>query len=164
MSEEWVYPYFDMEGLPSDALLANWRWLCPQDVLLVAVDAFGDLFLQDAQGAIFRLDVCGAQLEPISETRNEFESGARSYDLRKKWFYEDVAVALWEHGLSVSKGSCLGYKTPIVFVQSTGAAANVYIARIEEYVPFLGDLHFQMRDVPEGGRGRLIVAPEPDAG
>ena len=24
---------------------------------------------------------------------------------------------------------------------------------IEEYVPFLGDLHFQMRNVPEGGPG-----------
>ena len=86
MSEEWVYPYFDVEGLPSDALLANWRWLCPQDVRLVAVDAFGDLFLEDSRGAILRLDVCGGQLQPISESRNEFVLGARSHELRKKWF------------------------------------------------------------------------------
>jgi hypothetical protein len=164
MSEEWVYPYFDVKGLPSDALLANWRWLCPQDVRLVAVDAFGDLFLEDSRGAILRLDVCGGQLQPISESRNEFVLGARSHELRKKWFYEDVAVSLGEHRLSVSKGRCLGYKTPIVFVQSTGDAANVYAARIEEYVPFLGDLHFQMRNVPEGGRVRLIVGRKPDAG
>lgn len=159
-----TYPYFDVEGLPLESLLANWRWLCPQQVRLVAVDAFGDLFLENADGTICRLDVCGGQLDRIAESIRQFQAGANSFERRTEWFHEDVAIALAEQGFPVSKGKCVGYKTPIVFAQASGAASNVYVAQLEAYVAFLGDLHLQIRDVPDGEKVRLIIGPKPESG
>lgn len=156
-----MYPYFDVADFSTDKLLANWRWLCPQDVGLVAVDAFGDLFLEDGQRMVWRLDTSGGQLERISQSVEEFKQSAESLEKRKEWFFEDVALSLSEQGFRPTKGQCLGYKTPIVFEESSGAGTNVYIANLDEYVPFLGDLHQQMKDVPDGRKIRIIVGPKP---
>ena len=155
-----MYPYFDVADLSTEGLLANWRWLCPQEVRLVAVDAFGDLFLADGQGMVWRLDTPGGQLERISESVAEFKHLAESLVKRKEWFFEDVAVSLGERGFRPAKGQCLGYKTQIVFKESTGAVTNVYLANLDEYVSFLGDLHNQMKDLPDGGKVRVVVGPK----
>ena len=142
-------------------MLEEWRWLCPGELSLIAVDAFADLFLEDSEFAIMRLDTTIGRLDRIAGSTEEFVRLTQSSEHRKKWFREDAAVALSEQGFDPAKGKCIGYKTPIVFEESTGLASNVYIADLYEYVSFLGDLHFQMKDVPDGGRVRLVVGKRP---
>ena len=48
---------FDVAHLSVERLLENWRWLCPEPVILHARNAFGDLFLQKESGRVFKLDV-----------------------------------------------------------------------------------------------------------
>ncbi|HWX93634.1 MAG TPA: hypothetical protein VNY29_13460 [Terriglobales bacterium] len=145
----------------TDKLLADWRWLCPQDVRRVAVDAFGDLILEDGLGLVWRLDTSAAQLDRISPSVEEFKQPAESSEKRKEWFFEEVALSLGEQGFRPTKGQCLGYETPTVFKESTGAGTNVYLANLDEYVPFLGDLHEQIKDMPDGGEVRIVVGPKP---
>jgi hypothetical protein len=47
-------------------------------------------------------------------------------------------------------------------MKSSGTPGNVYIADLNEYVSFLGDLHFQLKDVPDGGKVRLIIGKKPE--
>jgi len=49
--------YFLVDHLDVNRLLREWRWLCPQPLELVARSAFGDLFLGDEAGKIFKLDI-----------------------------------------------------------------------------------------------------------
>ncbi len=156
-----MYPYFDIEGLSAERLLTQWRWLCPQEVKLVAVSPFGDLFLAAPEGAVHRLDVSLAKFERIARSVSEFNEQASDSERLQDWFSEDVAAALFEEGFRPKKGQCLGYKTPIVFKESTGKAENIYIAELYEYVSFLGDMHCQIRNVPDGGKVRLVVGPPP---
>ena len=157
-----MYPYFDIDEFSLDRLLRDWLWLCPEHVRLVAVDAFGDLFLQNLQGAILRLDTSGGRIERISESLEGFQKSAHLAEKRKEWFFEDVALVLAERGFRPSYGKCLAYKTPIVFKESTGAATNVYIADLYEYVSFLGCLHNQIKNVADGGQVRIITGPKPE--
>jgi hypothetical protein len=156
-----MYPYFDVDGLSVEKLLEEWRWLCSGNLRLIAVDAFADLFFEDSESAIMRLDTTIGRLDRIAGSAEEFVRLTQGSQHRKKWFCEDVAVALAEQGFDPAKGKCIAYKTPIVFAGSTGHASNVYIADLYEYVSFLGDLHFQMKDVPDGGKIRLIVDKKP---
>src|SRR5579864_7151824 len=48
---------FPVSHLDVDRLLANWRWLCPAKMHLLARNAFGDLFLGDEGGRVHWLDV-----------------------------------------------------------------------------------------------------------
>lgn len=159
-----MYPYFDVDGISVEKLLAQWRWLCPGDVRLVAVNPFGDLFLEDSHGTIVRLDTSTGRLEHLCNSLGQFQEGTESPEKRREWFVEDVALSLAEHGFRPSKGSCLGYKTPLGFREGTGSAANVYLADLYEYVSFLGDLHGQMKDMLDGGKVKLIIGKRPEEG
>jgi hypothetical protein len=48
---------FDIDHLVAERLLAEWRWLCPVSMELIARNAFGDLFLRNELGSILRLEV-----------------------------------------------------------------------------------------------------------
>jgi hypothetical protein len=39
--------WFEVAALETERLLAEWRWLCPSRLSLVARNVFGELFLQD---------------------------------------------------------------------------------------------------------------------
>jgi|SRR5215470_838786 len=159
-----MYPYFDVDCLSGERLLEEWRWLCPGNLRLIAVDAFADLFFEDGESAILRLDTTIGRPDRIAGSAEEFVRFTKSSDYRKKWFCEDVALALAEQGFDPPKGKCIGYKTPIVFAGSSGHLSNVYIADLYEYVSFLGDLHSQMKDVPDGGKVRLVIGKKPSFG
>jgi hypothetical protein len=48
--------WFAVAGLETERLLAEWRWLCPSPVSLVARNVFGELFLQDETGSVVWLN------------------------------------------------------------------------------------------------------------
>ena len=156
--------YFDIDQLLADRLLETWRWLVPQKVTLRAVDAFGDLFLEDRGGTVHKLDVQAGRLSIVSANCSEFELLIQRAETRREWFYEEVAQALAKSGLVPGPGQCLAYKIPVALKEGSGKANSVYIADIYEYVGYLGDFHRQILDVPDGGKVRLNVGPEPQEG
>ena len=48
---------FAVADLDVERLLSEWRWLCPDEMKLVARNVYGDLFLRDKDGGVFWLDV-----------------------------------------------------------------------------------------------------------
>jgi hypothetical protein len=120
-----MYSYFDVDGLSGEKMLEEGRWLCPGKVRLIAVDAFADLFFEDSESAIMRLDTTIGRLDRIVGSAEGFARLTQSSEQRKTWFHEDVAVALSEQGFDPAKGKCIAYKTPIVFAGSTRHASNV---------------------------------------
>jgi hypothetical protein len=70
--------YFLVDHLDVERLLGEWRWLCPQPMALVARTAFGDLFLRDEAGIIFKLDIAIGQLKQIAKSEAEFRNLART--------------------------------------------------------------------------------------
>ncbi len=155
--------YFDLRDLSVEKLLHAWRWLCPEDFQLVAINAFGDLFLENKQGAILQLDVAAGTLSPISDSLAEFKSLATSPEKQKICFHSDLEAQLERNGFRLCEKQCFGYKIPAVFKESATIVDNVYIADMYEYVSFLGDLHEQLRDRADGAKVRIDIRPRPRA-
>jgi hypothetical protein len=141
--------YFQVEHLDAERLLGEWRWLCPQPMSLVARSAFGDLFLRDEAGIIFKLDIAIGQLKQIAKSETEFRNLARTKEQREEWFAERDEVAAAAGGLNPGPEQCIAFKTPILFAEG-GAPNNAYVGRLYEQVAFLGDLHRQIAEFPEG--------------
>jgi hypothetical protein len=59
-------------------------------------------------------------------------------------------------GLIPDVGQCIGFKTPLVFAESSDPD-NAYITDIYDHVSFLGDLHLQISGLPEGTKVRIHV-------
>jgi hypothetical protein len=141
--------YFLVDHLDVERLLADWRWLCPQPMSLVARSAFGDLFLRDEAGIIFKLDIAIGQLKQIAKSEAEFRNLARTKEQREEWFAERDELAAAAGGLNPGPEECIAFKTPILFAEG-GAPNNAYVGSLYEQVAFLGDLHRQIAELPEG--------------
>jgi hypothetical protein len=151
---------FQVEHLDIERLLADWRWLCPQPVTLVARNAFGDLFLRDDKGKVLWLSVAEGKLTNIAPSVAEFRELLNDSGKRAEWLAETDAQAASERGLNPDQNQCIGFATPLVFAES-GATNTPYLADLYDHVGFLGDLHRQLLTLPEGAKVRLRVEGKP---
>jgi hypothetical protein len=148
--------HFLVDHLDVDRLLSEWRWLCPQPMALVARSAFGDLFLRDAAGKIFKLDIAIGQLNEVAMSETEFRDLARRKEKRELWFAERDELAAIEQGLNPTQDQCVAFKTPIIFAES-GTPNNAYVGSLYEQVSFLGDLNRQISELPGGSKVQLRI-------
>ena len=148
---------FDIEHLDANRLLEQWRWLCTEPVALIARNGFGDLFLRTVEGKVLRLDVGDGTLAEIAESESSFKDSLKQSAKRELWFAEQQMEVFAARGLEPSNLQCIGFKTPVVFAESANVPNNACVANLYEQVSFLGDLHRQIADVPNGGKVRLKV-------
>jgi hypothetical protein len=125
---------------------------------LIARNAFGDLFLLDQSGEIWRLDVSVAMLQKIADCETKFRSMLQNAATREEWFADDEVKSIAERGLVPSENQCIGFYPPLVFADQPHAP---YLIDIYENVAFLGDLNEQLADVPDGGKVKLSVGEKP---
>jgi len=152
---------FDTEHLDANRLLEQWRWLCTEPVTLIARNGFGDLFLRTIEGKVLRLDVGDGTLAEVAESELSFKDSVKHSAKRELWFAEHQLEAFAARGLKPNDLQCIGFKTPVVFAESANVPNNAYVADLYEQVSFLGDLHRQIADVPNGGKIRLKVGQPP---
>jgi hypothetical protein len=151
MVKEWAVDDLDVE-----LLLAGWRWLCPQEVEVVARNAFGDLFLSDETGSVYQLDIAGGALNKIAISVSEFcELSARS-DKQEEWFAKNDEAVAAARGLQPDVSQCIAFNIPLCFAQS-GAGNEPYIANLYKHLSFTGDIHRQMAHLPDRVTLKLVV-------
>jgi hypothetical protein len=149
-----VKAYLHVEHLSLERLLQEWRWLCPQTLVLVARNAFGDLFVRNESGKILKLDVAIGQIREVAESETEFRKLASTEEKRQEWFAESDELAASRKGLKPGANQCIGFKIPLAFAESE-APSSAYVADLYEYVSFLGELHRQISELPDGSKVRL---------
>lgn len=148
--------WFAVDHLDVERLLADWRWLCPKQMTLVARSVFADLFLCDESGEVFRLDVAVGKLTKVADSEAQFRELAASREKRGEWFREAAEQSASARGLKPTATQCIGFSVPLIFAES-GSADTPYIADLYEHVSFLGDINRQISNLPDGAKVRLHV-------
>lgn len=149
----------DVEILDGERLLRTWRWLCPQPLMLIDKNAFGDLFLCDQSGRIHKLGVGSGEFVPVAESVSEFNELANTPEKQEEWFEQSSAEAASERGLIPGPGQCIAFSIPVVFGEG-GGLDSAYIADVYDHLGFLGDLHHQIANMSDGTKVRLAIGPE----
>jgi hypothetical protein len=106
---------FNVAHLDVERLLADWRWLCPKPMVLVARNAFGDLYLQDKDGGIYQLDVGVGRLAKVADSLEQFLVLSENSEKREEWFAESDEKASAARGLVHGPSECIGFSVPLVF-------------------------------------------------
>jgi hypothetical protein len=150
--------WFSVGHLDVERLLAEWRWLCPHQMALVARNAFGDLFLRNEEDAVFWLDAAVGKLTKVADSEAEFRERARKIANRRQWFAEQDFQNCANRGLNPTASECIGFPIPLAFAEA-GSSNTPYIVDVYECVSFLGDLNRQISSLPEGSKVRLRVQP-----
>ena len=157
MADDLIDQAFQVDTLKIDQLLADWRWLCPEPLSLLARNAFGDLFLLNSEGAVLWLEVATGKLSEIATSRSQFLDLLKHDETRETLLAEADTRAAAQQGLQPSVTQCIGFKIPVVFSESKEVSDNAYVADLYERLSFLGDLHRQIANFPDGTKMKLQI-------
>ena len=102
-------PAADIDGC---RVLSTWAWLLQKPYRLVGLSAFGDLFLEDADGSIKMLDIVACEVRPIASCPEEFEWGLGDPAHQEEWLMAGLHHDAAERGLHCGAGECLAFQTP----------------------------------------------------
>jgi hypothetical protein len=126
----------------------------------VARNAFADLFLRNASGQVYCLDVAVGKLTKVADSEREFRELATTPEKEEEWFAAGDEKAALIKGLAPDTTQCIGFSVPLVFAEG-GSPDTPYIADLYEHVSFLGDLNSLIAELPEGSKVRLVISPKP---
>jgi|SRR5579864_842352 len=112
-------------------------------------NAFGDLFLRDPSGQVFRLQVDIGKLTEVADSQE-----------RDEWFSANDEQVASLKGLKPNAEQCIAFSIPIVIAER-GRPNPPYVANIYEHLSFLGDLNRQISNLPDGAKIQLRIEPKP---
>ena len=132
-------------------LAKDWNWLIDLDQFtLLEISPFGDLFLKDSAGVFCLLDINFGELKYANV------AGSNPALLFPFAFDMLIALAYVKAGLLPEDGQCFGYKEQLV-TRGSLEPENVYVATAAEYISFMGEFHYQIKDIPDGTTVTLKV-------
>lgn len=136
--------------LDREALLADWRWLIGPTKQPILVAAIGDAYLHDPDnGSVHLLDVGGGALEQIADSVDEFRELLADREFVTDSFVPSTIVALRNEGKTLGPGQIYSYLKPPV-LGGTYSTSNLEPTDVSVHFSVLGQIHEQVKDLPEG--------------
>ena len=158
-SEDLFAPVRDLaEG---DAL-EDWRWLVGKNCHALLLTAMGDVFLRRPprllrREAIFFLDTMSGQLERVAKSYEELR-GLFGSEGAERWLLPELVSSLRERGIVLSPGQCYSLKHPPALGGSI-EAENFEASDWRVHLSLAGQIHEQLKGVPDGAKIKLEVVP-----
>jgi hypothetical protein len=139
-----------------DRLTEHWTWLIGTDKTPIMVSAIGDMFLQGHNKKIYWLDVGGGEHKLIAERIQDFEEKLKNIEQVNEWFMIDLTTELRLSDKQLNEGQLYSYKKlPILGGDYT--ADNFAPLDIEEHFRYTGDIHKQIKDLPDGTKVEIKI-------
>jgi hypothetical protein len=132
----------------SDAL-ASWRWKVGDSSQVVALSLSGDIFFKDGSGSVHWLDTGAGTTELIALSEVEFWAVLGDPSRAADLLLQQVVELFLQANGPFPPGKCLGYKT-LPVLGGDYAGANRVLMPAAEHFAFTGDVHQQIKDLPDG--------------
>ena len=138
---------------PSDvaveALRKYWRWQLGDDWTPFLFSAIGDVFFEDAAGAVWWLSTATGSLEQVADSRQQFSRLLES-NSTDEWFLPGLVDVLRSQGKVLDAGQCYTYAILPIFSQGSFSAENMHPVSAAEHYSTSGHMHERLRDLPDG--------------
>lgn len=128
--------------------LDSWDWLPIASKQPILVTAFGDIFLSAPDGIWF-LDTLEGKLNRVCQTREELSQILQTEDGENHYLFAGFVERAHREGLTLGDDQCYDFKVNPV-VGGKIEFENIEPANFVVAVNMAGQLHEQVRDLPEG--------------
>ena len=146
------------------SLLTDWAWLIGKEKLPILLTASGDAFLQDINGgSILVLDTAAGDINIIAESADEFSKLLTDKDFVSNYFAVNMIDDLLHNNIILNKGEIYSFKKPPI-LGGEYVLNNIEKTDIEVHFSILGQIHKQVKDLPEGTPINEITAPNKQNG
>ncbi|MBI1312434.1 DUF1851 domain-containing protein [bacterium] len=147
------------EGIDPVALLADWEWAMEHLMLPVLVTAMGDVFAQSDSGEVCFIDVVGGEIVPVCDSTEAFEEALDDEEFVDEFFYPERVLELRAAGLTLGNRQVYSHKVPLV-VGGDDEASNFEVSDAVVHISVHGQIHRQVKDLPEGAPlGDIEIIP-----
>jgi hypothetical protein len=143
-------------------LLSGWSPPLPESCSIWLVNRLGDVFAVLEDDSVHMLDVGVGTFTRLADNREDFRTRIDLDDYANDWLMIPLVDRCVSAGMVLVDNQCYGYKLPPLFGGKYDVE-NLYPADLSAHYSFLADIFRQTRDLPDGTRIRLVLAPEPHA-
>ncbi len=130
-------------------LLSHWNWLVPSNMNPILVSSLGDMWLSNQEGQIFWLNVGVGCLEKVANTETEFMVKLNDDEIANEWFMFELLLEIKNNGLKLNQGELFGYVL-LPIIGGKYIANNFETTCIHRHFSYAGQIHQQLRDLPDG--------------
>jgi hypothetical protein len=148
--------FLDQEGIDWTAALSEWAWLLPGTVTVWLANKFADLFLALEDGSIHVLDAGRGTLSKAATSRDELRRLLDDGDKADDWLMVPLVDRLTSAGMTLGTGQCYGFKM-LPVLGGKYAPDNITPMSACAYLAFCGDVHGQIKDLPDGAGIKIEV-------
>ena len=161
-------------------LLSSWAWFLDEEMEVQPwlMNRFGDLFFVDEVGVVLWLNINDGELTEVASNVDEFfelleeddvpdedediEDEDDADESASSWFLMGFVDEVSEAGMKLGPNQCYGFKVPPI-LGGEYDITNVYVANVEEYWGFCGDIHSKLDGLPDGAEVEIEIRT-PDSG
>jgi len=130
-------------------LIEDWKWLIGDNMKPIIISSIGDLFLTDNNGKFYWLNVGEGKIHFVAENENEFKRKMNDDKIADEWFMFNLVGEIKESGLELVEKKVYSYKKlPILGGEYN--ADNFELTDIEVHFSIAGQIHQQIKDLPDG--------------
>jgi len=150
--------YLITEPLPGGDVLREWRWKLGGAPTVVALTRSGDAFVTDANGSILWLDTGAGTLTTVAPTPEALDRLLSDPKEGDRLLLTTVIDQDVRANGPFPAGMCLGF-TMLPVLGGTYTIENRFRLSALEHFGVTGDMHRQMRDLPDGTKVRIKIVP-----
>jgi len=148
MHATWKQLAFTPSAESVASLMKAWSWLLEDQLSPFLFAASGDVFFEAEDRSIHWLDTGQGALTRIAESEAEFLQEVRN-DQGREWLLSPVIDRLLEAGKPLGKDQCYRF-TLLPILGGKYTVDNMSPASAGAWYRFTGDVHSQIRDLPDG--------------
>ena len=133
--------------------LAEWRWLLPANCTPQHATYFGDLFLL-TDSDVGLLDLENGTFDRYCDVQTSIPAALGDDDDADVLLYAKLVDQLASIYGELTPGRCYHFKIPTL-LGGEFAVSNIGTNTLDERIRFCGDLHRQIKDLPDGASVKL---------
>ena len=146
--------------IPTDQLdlrkvLSEWIWLV-KDKSIIALTKMGDALLKDNNNYLYFLDTGNGSIELISKNYQDFQNNQLSSELLEEILLVNIVNEIEKHQILLNSNQVFSYKI-LPILGGEYSIENIFALDVYEHFSFTRDIHFQIKDLPDGTRFEIKV-------
>ncbi|MGQ2930015.1 DUF1851 domain-containing protein [Sphingopyxis sp. OPL5] len=148
---ELEFLFIDVAANDVQRALDGWAWIGLNNLAVIAVSAFGDVFFRAEDGSIQFLDMIEGRLSKVGDNLADFTATLQETDRRDELLLAGMVIGARNKGINLTAGECYDFEiAPIV--GGPMSLDKVHKISFVVKVHIAGQLHEQVKDLPPGTR------------
>ena len=132
-----------------ETLLDEWSWAMPEPLRPVLLTALGDAFAQGESGAVYFVDMVEGAITPVAEDGASFQALLSDTQFVTDHLFPSRIVQLRNPGKHLKPNPVYSHKQLLV-LGGNDDADNVEVTDVSVHVSIHGQVHRQVKDLPDG--------------